>query len=188
MAKKKARKTSKGRASKKPQVLYDGRFLRLLDRGGWEYAERTNASAVVVVAAVTEDRRLLLVEQYRPALDARVLEMPAGLVGDLPGEADEDLVEAARRELLEETGYEAERLEVLTAGPSSSGSSNEVLTFLFAPDVRRVAAGGGDGSEDIQVHAVPLAGIDNWLENRRQGGVLLDPKVYAGLYFLRQRL
>jgi ADP-ribose pyrophosphatase len=172
----------------KPRVLHEGRYLRFLDRGGWEYIERKGVSGIVVVVAVTQGREILLVEQHRPALNARVLDMPAGLAGDRPGQEHEDLAEAARRELLEETGYEAGSLELLTEGPASSGSSAEILTLLLACDCRPVGPGGGDASEDIQVHVVPLAGIETWLESRRRAGVLLDPKVYAGLYFLQTRV
>jgi len=170
-----------------PRVLHEGRFLRFMDRGGWEYFERKGISGIVIVVALTQRGELVLVEQYRPPLDARVLDMPAGLAGDRPGEEDEDLAEAARRELLEEAGYAAGPLELLTEGPASSGSSAEILTLLLARDCRRVGPGGGDASEDIQVHVVPLEGIETWLEDRRRAGVLLDPKVYAGLYFLRTR-
>jgi ADP-ribose pyrophosphatase len=167
-----------------PRVLHEGRFLRFVDRGGWEYVQRIGVAGIVVVVAVTDRGELVLVEQYRPAVDARVLDMPAGLAGDRPGEADEDLAEAARRELLEETGFEADSLEFLTEGPASSGSSAEILTLLMARNVRQVAAGGGDEHEEIQVHVVPLDGAAAWLDERRKEGVLVDPKVYAGLYFL----
>jgi len=182
MSKKSTRKKSP------PRVLHEGRFLRFMDRGGWEYLERKGASGVVIVVAVTESREMVLVEQYRPALDARVLDMPAGLAGDRPGEEHEDLAEAARRELLEEAGFEADSFEFLTEGPASSGSSAEVLTLLLARNCRRVGPGGGDADEDIRVHVVPLAGIERWLADRRKAGVMLDPKVYAGLYFLQTRL
>ncbi len=166
------------------RTLHQGRYLRFVERGGWEYVERVGISGVVVIAAVTDRREMVLAEQYRPALDARVVDMPAGLVGDRPGEEHEDLLSAARRELLEETGFEAGRLECLTEGPASSGSSSEVLTILAAWDCRRVATGGGDEYEDIQVHVVPLAKVDAWLEKRRKSGAMVDPKVYAGLYLL----
>lgn len=164
------------------KLLHQGRHLRLLDRGGWEYVERVGVSGVVVVVALTAERQIVLVEQFRPAVGARVLDMPAGLVGDLPGEEDEDLLVAARRELLEETGFEAERLEVLVEGPASAGSSGEVLTIVGARDCRRVGPGGGDEHEDIQVHVVPLDRADRWLDDRRRTGAMVDPKIYAGLY------
>ena len=79
---------------KRPRILAEGRFVRLLARRGWEWAERTNTSAAVVVVAVTESRQLVLVEQYRIPLSCRVIELPAGLVGDLAANKEEGLVEA----------------------------------------------------------------------------------------------
>jgi ADP-ribose pyrophosphatase len=167
------------------EVLAEGRHLRLVRRRGWEYAERTNAVAIVVLVAVTAEGRLLLTEQHRVPVGGPVIELPAGLVGDRPGEADEDLVTAARRELLEETGYEAGAVRPLAAGPPSAGLSSEVVTFLLAGDLRRVAAGGGDEHEAITVHEVPLTTVADWLAAQARAGRLVDPKVYAGLYLLR---
>jgi ADP-ribose pyrophosphatase len=168
------------------EVLGEGRHLRLVRRRGWEYAERTNAAAIVVVVAVTPDGRLLLTEQYREPVQGAVIELPAGLVGDRPGEAGEDLRTAAHRELLEETGYEAEELRALAAGPPSAGLSSEVVTFVRAAGLRRVGAGGGDEHESITVHEVPLATVPDWLEAHARAGRLVDPKVYAGLYWLER--
>ena len=88
------------------RVLAEGKYLRLVAESGWEWVERLNASGAAVIAALTDDRRLVLVEQYRIPLHARVLDLPAGLVGDEPGAAGEAMIDAARRELFEETGYE----------------------------------------------------------------------------------
>jgi ADP-ribose pyrophosphatase len=82
--------------------------------------------------AIAEEAQIVLAEQYRPPVDARALDLPMGLSGDLDGAKGEDLQEAARRELLEETGYEAARLELLGEGPTSAGLTNEVLTFFRA--------------------------------------------------------
>ncbi len=142
-----------------------GRFVRLVQRDGWEWAERTNASGVV---------------------GARVLEFPAGLAGDVAGAEDEDLSVAANRELEEETGWRAARLERLTAGPVSAGMTSEVLTFYRAHDLERVGPGGGDPTEDIVVHEIPVAEVHDWLAQRAAQGVMADPKVYAGLYFLQR--
>ena len=162
-----------------------GRFIRLVRRGGWEWAERTNASGIVVIVAVTPDDKVLLVEQHRVPVGGPVIELPAGLAGDIAGEEDEDLSVAANRELEEETGWRAERLERLTAGPVSAGMTSEVLTFYRAHGLQRVGDGGGDPSEDIVVHEVPLTEVHGWLEARAAAGVMADPKVYAGLYFLQ---
>ena len=143
-----------------PRLPPEGRFLRLLSHRGWEWVERTNTSAAVVIAAITAERQLVLVEQYRIPLGRRVIELPAGLVGDLAETKEEDMIEAARRELLEETGYEAATIDALLDGPSSSGLTNEVFTLLLARNARRVGPGGGDATEDIRVHVAPLDAID----------------------------
>ncbi len=169
---------------KNADVLYQGRWLRLLSRGGWEFVERVGARGVVMIVAVTGDDCLLLVEQHRPALEGLVIELPAGLVGDEAGHEDEELDAAARRELLEETGYEAGEMELLTSGPVSPGSSNESLHVLRARALRKVAGGGGVGHEDIRVHEVPLRDIEGWLGERRAAGIRVDLKVWAALALL----
>jgi ADP-ribose pyrophosphatase len=165
------------------RVLAEGRFARLVAQDGWEWVERVNASGAVVIVAVTGDRQLVLVEQYRIPLGRRVIELPAGLVGDRVDEACEGLEQAARRELLEETGYRATGLAFLAEGPSSAGLAAEIYALFLARHVDRVAPGGGDSCEDIQVHVVALDEADAWLEAKRRAGVMVDPKVYAGLYF-----
>ena len=170
-----------------PRVLGEGRFTRLLSYRGWEWVERTNVKAAAVIVAITEQRQLLLVEQYRIPLARRVIELPAGLVGDLAENKQESLEEAAHRELLEETGYEAADIEVLLEGPTTPGLANEVYTLLLAQNVRKVAAGGGDSTEDIQVHVVPLDQIDAWLDAKCREGLMVSPKIYSGLHFLDAR-
>ena len=166
------------------EVLHQGRYVRLVRKNGWEFVERDGISGIVVVVAVTDDQRLLLVEQHRIPLDGRVIELPAGMVGDRPEAPDESFVAAARRELIEETGYEASALHPLTSGPYSPARSNALYTFFRATGLRQVGEGGGDEHEDIVVHAVPLADVHTWLEEKAAVGLLIDPKIYAGLYFL----
>lgn len=166
------------------ETLCNGQWLRLKRRGRWEFAERVNAGGGVIIVAVTPENKLLLVEQYRAAVESKTIEMPAGLVGDLAHAADEHAVEAARRELLEETGYEAKRFEFVMAGPSSSGMSNEIMAFVRAYDLVRVHAGGGDETENIIVHEVPVEDAPRWLVRKMSEGYSVDPKMFAGLYFL----
>ena len=166
----------------KGELLGAGKYLRLWSRSGWEYVERHNIRGVVAIIAITDDRRLLLVEQFRPALEARVIELPAGLVGDKPGTGTEDLAVAAQRELLEETGYAAERMELVFDGPLSSGLSSAHLTYYRARGLKKIDAGGGDETEDIVVHAVPLVEADAWLAAQRARGVLVDPRLYVALH------
>src|SRR5688572_18561755 len=97
----------------KGRVLAQGKYLSLIDENGWEYVRRDGATGVVLIVAITDDRRLVLVEQFRTSVHRRVMELPAGLVGDGADDAEESLVVAARRELLEETGFEAEAMSPL---------------------------------------------------------------------------
>ncbi|HWQ90471.1 MAG TPA: NUDIX hydrolase [Clostridia bacterium] len=167
-------------------TLYSGKFLSLIREGHWEYAHRVNATGAAIIVAVTEAERLLLVEQYRIPVHARTIELPAGIIGDEPGAADESHPEAAKRELLEETGYAAEEIEALTRGPASSGLTSEVVTLFHARKLRQTGKGGGVGHEQITVHEVPLATVHDWLQAKADAGVLIDPKIYAALYFLHR--
>ena len=169
-----------------PEVLATGKYLSLIREGHWEYAARTQATGAAVIVAVTEEKKLLLVEQYRIPCHASVVEFPAGIIGDLPDAGNESHAEAAKRELLEETGYQAGEIEQLTAGPVSSGLTSEITTFFHARKLRRTGAGGGVAHEKITVHEVPLPQVEEWLHARERSGVMVDPKVYAGLYFLNQ--
>jgi ADP-ribose pyrophosphatase len=166
------------------EILYEGRWLRLVRRGQWESCERTHSAAgmAVIVIAVTPDDDVLFVEQYRVPLGARTIEMPAGLVGD---DHDHDTLEdAARRELIEETGWQPDRVEVLMSGPTSSGMSNERIAFVRARGLRKVGDGGGVGSEDITVHAVPRQDAAAWLVRKSREGFELDLKLWAGLWMI----
>lgn len=170
----------------KETIHYSGRFIGLKERDRWEYTFRTNASGVVALVPVTDEAELVLVEQYRIPVKSRVMELPAGLVGDT-GDPDEDFKIAANRELIEETGYSATHLEELLVGPSTSGLADEILTIFFASGLEKVGPGGGDGNEDITVHLVPLKHAEVWLAARSADGILLDPKIYAGLYWAGMR-
>ena len=166
------------------RTLFNGRYLRLQQHGSWEYAERTNAGSAVIIVAVTPADKVLFVEQFRIPVGSRSIEMPAGLVGDLGD--DESVETAAARELLEETGWQAGRIEYLMAGPSSSGMSNEIIAFVRAHDLVRVHAGGGDEGENITVHEIPRDSAAAWLDAKRVEGYSIDPKLYAGLWFIER--
>src|SRR5690606_26602605 len=121
--------------------------------------------------------------QYRHAVAARVMEIPAGLAGDGEGQERESLEIAAQRELQEEAGYRAVRWHRLFTGLPSAGLTNEAVTFFFAGGLTRVGAGGGepDSGEVITVHHAPLDDLADWLNGHEQQGVRLDAKIYAGV-------
>lgn len=163
---------------------YRGRYLSLMERNGWEFVSRSNARKVVALVAVTEDKNIILVEQYRKPVGASVIEIPAGLVGDHDDPGESVLV-AAARELEEETGYAAAKFEVLMECPSSAGMSDEIISFVIARGLSRTGPGGGDDSENIITHTVALEQVDDWLDRQRADGKMLDPKVYSALHWLQ---
>lgn len=165
------------------EMLYRGKFLNMVRDGRWEFCERVNQTRAVMIFACTPEGKMLLVEEYRPPIGRRSLCFPAGLCGD---ECDESLLEAARRELLEETGYEAGKMQFLFTGPSSPGLTSETLSFFLASDLCRREAGGGVGQEAITVREVPLEEAEDWLARQDAAGVAIDPRIYAGLYFLNR--
>ena len=164
------------------EKLYEGKFLNMVREGRWEYCERVNNTGAVMIFACTPGGKVLLVEEFRPPIGQRCLCFPAGLSGDEGPESD---AAAARRELLEETGYEAAEMKFLFHGPSSPGLTSESLSFYLATGLRRVAAGGGVENENITVREAPLDDIDAWLAARVEQGIALDPRIYTGLYFLK---
>jgi len=167
------------------ETLYQGKFLALKREGKWEYAERPNARGAAFIVAVTEACELVLVEQYRMPLHRRCIELPAGIIGDEAAFADEGVEAAALRELEEETGFRAARAERLLSGPVGAGMTSEILHLIRAHGLTRVHAGGGVDGEDITVHVVPLAGIGEWLVRQGQSGKWVEPRIYAGLWFVQ---
>jgi ADP-ribose pyrophosphatase len=166
------------------ETLWEGRWLSLRKRGRWEYAERNNPGGAVIILAVTPQDKVLFVEQYRVSILQNTIEMPAGLVGDLPDQADEGALLAAQRELEEETGYRCRRVEFIHTGPSSSGMSTEMIAFVRAWELEKVGPGGGDETENIVVHEVPRREAGAWLFARAAEGYSIDPKLFAGLWFI----
>jgi ADP-ribose diphosphatase len=168
-----------------PTTLYVGRHLSMVAHGHWEYATRNTKRPAVAIVAVTDEGQLVLVEQYRIPMGRSVVELPAGLAGDVAGAEDKLLVEAAKRELLEETGYAASRWTELVHGCSSPGLSDESIVLFLATGLEKHTAGGGDASEQITVHEVPVEKVLDWLKER---AAMVDFKLFAGVLLAQQHL
>lgn len=176
------------RVPSEKRTLAEGAHLRLVVSDGWEFVERPKISGIVVIMGTTNHGCLVLVTQWREPVGAQVVEWPAGLAGDVPGGETEALEEAARRELFEETGFRATTMKAIWAGPPSPGISNEIVTFYRASGMVRTAQGGGRGAERIRTHVVPISWLSEWLDRMQAKGYLVDPKVFAGAYWLRQEM
>jgi len=156
--------------------IFEGKHVVVLERDGWEFVERRRAKEAVAIIAIAEGR-LILTEQFRRPVGARVIDLPAGLIEQF------DAGETARRELFEETGYACDRVERIATAATSPGITSERVHFFRAVGGRPEGAGGGVEGEQITVHAVPMREIRAWLESQQEAGMLIDVKVWAGLYF-----
>jgi ADP-ribose pyrophosphatase len=162
------------------EVMWEGRFVRAMRRGKWEYASRANDIRAVVILAEYEGK-VILIDQPRVPLDCRCIELPAGLVGDDDPDATPET--AAIKELEEETGFTAERVERRGDYYASPGMLSESFTLMRAHGVRRIGEGGGDENEDINVHLVPRVEIANFIEQKRAEGFGVDVKLLIFMNF-----
>lgn len=163
------------------ETRWEGRFIAAKTRGRWEYVGRTRGIKAAAIIAIDEDddgvRHVILVSQYRVPLSRFCLEVPAGLIGDDGGAEGEDAIDAAARELEEETGYHADRLEVLGEFYSSPGMVSECFTLLRASGLTRVGEGGGLEDETITVHRVPLNELGEFVAEWRCAGHAVDVRI-----------
>ena len=160
--------------SEQEKIVWQGRFITAKTKGQWEYVSRARGIKAAVILAI-DAGHVLLVEQFRVPLGRNCLELPAGLIGD--EEADEAVESAAARELEEECGYRAGRVEVIGEFYSSPGMVSESFFFVRAHDVQKVSEGGGVEGEDITVHRVALAGLAAFMDAKRAEGCAMDTKL-----------
>jgi len=175
-------------ADKPEEVMWQGRFITAKTRGRWEYVGRARGIRAAAIIALDEDadgtRHVILVSQYRVPLGRFCLEIPAGLVGDDEGSEGELAVDAAIRELEEETGYAADRMEVLGEFYSSPGMVSESFTLLRATGLTKVSEGGGTDSENIIVHRVPLHELGTFVAKWREAGHGVDVRIALFMNFI----
>lgn len=184
------------------KTVWEGKFLRCvlttyIDSYGivrqWESFERVNCKGIVAIVPVTDDKEVLLIRQFRPPVNGYVIEFPAGL-----NDRGDTLEEAARRELLEETGYSAKEMIFLTEGPMSSGASGEILTVFLAKGIalnhlnqvqgQGQGVGKRDETEDIEVLKILINDLDFKLSEFRAEGNYVDLKIFGLIELARKYL
>lgn len=156
------------------EVMWQGRFITAKRRGKWEYVGRARGIKAAVILAI-EDGHVLLVEQYRVPLGANCIELPAGLIGD--HDDSEDALTSAARELEEETGYRASKLEIVGEFFSSPGMVSESFTLVQASGLTKIGEGGGVDGENIIVHRVALKELPSFVQAKRAKGCVVDVKL-----------
>jgi ADP-ribose pyrophosphatase len=161
-----------------PEVTrWEGKYIAAKTRGRWEYVSRARGIKAAVILAINAAGEVILVEQFRIPLGRPCIEFPAGLIGDDDGGEGEDAATAAVRELEEETGYRAGRMEAMGEFYSSPGMVSEAFTLFRARDLERVSEGGGVEGEGITVHHVPLTGIADYIAAKRGEGYAIDVRL-----------
>lgn len=170
------------------ETVYQGKHLEMQRLNGWEYVSRPNTSGIVAIVAITQDNEIVLVEQFRPPIRSYVLELPAGLVGDLDADPNECKLKAAQRELLEETGFQSNDWQEIFTGPPSAGATSEMVTFFLARNAERVGQGGGVENESIQTHVIPLKLPIATMIQTSANDAVLDPKVLTGLWIAEKSM
>ncbi|KLU40061.1 MAG: hypothetical protein AA931_07780 [Peptococcaceae bacterium 1109] len=134
----------------------------------FKMVEHPGAAATLVV----QDGKVLMVEQYRPAANRNMLEIPAGSI-----DGDESPAQCALRELEEETGYKVEKLEPMGYLYPTPGYTNEVL-YLFLGEGLTPGSPNPDEGEDIKVRWIPLKEAEQLIDE----GEIHDAKTIIALF------
>jgi ADP-ribose pyrophosphatase len=162
------------------QTVYSGRLLKLhvdtvkLPNGRETTREIVEHSGAVAIIPVLDNRKVLVVKQYRTAARRRLMEIPAGTL-----EAGEAPLACARRELIEETGYAAGRLTKLFSCYLAPGYSTEKIHFFLASELVPTKSRQAE-DESIIVQAMDLQGALRAVEE----GKIQDAKTISALYYL----
>ena len=144
----------------------------------WSYIERKHRRKAAVIAAITrESSSLILIRQFRVPFGTDVFEFPAGLIDD-----GETAAEAAQRELLEETGYSGQILEVGPEITSTSGLSTETVHMVYMEtDEMPSKKPELEGSEQIEVFTLSRDDFPRFIRECENNSSLIDAKLYLYL-------
>ncbi len=168
------------------EIIFEGEHLRIrkdyAPNAVWESVELKKYRKGAVILALTPRRELILEKHYRFPVDSYVIELPAGLAEDRENPED-----CARRELLEETGYKADKLIPLFSGLLCSGLTNLEAHYFYAPNVVQTGERNLEPTEDIEILAVPFENVENFLLNLPPN-TKFGVNVLAGLHMLLRYL
>lgn len=170
------------------EIVWSGKFIsvalvRFIDLEGkpqvYEVVRRMH-NDVVGIFALTPKREVLVERIFRVPVGAAVIELPVGLVD--PGETPK---EAARRELREETGYEADALKEIFCGVMNPGLIHCKFTWFFAQNVKKAGEPRCEPTEDIALLRIPLKRFVNFVtKDCRKVGIMVDVKTLGVLPIL----
>ncbi len=173
------------------EIVFEGQYMRAIKRHFigrtgklcyWETMERKTYGRIVGVIGVTQKEEIVLVKSYRVPLKSYVLELCAGLI-DHKKEREE---KAARREFLEETGYQAKKIERLVSGPFDTGRAGDEMVIFLATNIVKTKNQSLEEAEDIEVVKIPFKKAYQTLTNPPRN-LKIDIKLFGVLYLLRQR-
>jgi len=174
----------------KDEVVFDGKYTQMilrhvLSKSGkpivWEMVRRKTHGRIVAIVPVTIKKEVVLVKIYRVPVQSYVIEACAGLM-DVRGESEED---AARREMLEETGFQSEKIERIVSGSFNSGLLADEIVYFIARNAKKVSDPKLEDAEDLEVVRIPLEKLESFLEHPPDNAKV-DVKLFGILYFLKK--
>ena len=168
----------------KSEKLYEGKIINLridtVELPDKKYSKReiVEHPGGVAIVGITDENEILLVKQYRKAVDRVLLELPAGKI-----EVNEEPKETAFKELKEETGYSTENLEYLLEFYTSPGFSTEKVYIFLAENMEK----GEQELESGEYIKVESYKIDDLIKMIKKGEII-DSKTIIGIYAIKERL
>lgn len=166
--------------------IYEGKIINLkvdevtLPNGKTSKRELIEHPGAVAIVAITPENKLIMVEQYRKALERSIIEIPAGKLEK--GEAPEF---TAMRELEEETGYTADKLELIQTFSTSPGFADEVIHMFSAVGLKKSTSGAVlDDDEFVELLEVSIEEAEQMMADNR----IYDAKTAFAVLWAKQKL
>lgn len=166
--------------------IYEGKIINLkvdevtLPNGHTSKRELIEHPGAVAILAITPEKKIIMVEQYRKALERSIIEVPAGKLEK--GESPET---TAMRELEEETGYTADSLELIQSFSTSPGFADEVVHLFLAEGLRKAESGAAlDEDEFVELMEVSIEEAEKMMQDNR----IYDAKTAFAVLWAKQRL